>query len=527
MLFWLVAIALLYAFYVNGLTKTTPGFYLDESLLSYNAYLLYQTGRGEFSEFLPLYFPSYKYGDNFFIAYANPTYIYLLAALYFISPPSILLSRLLSATGGFVAALLLGVLAARISRRRSIGIIVAITALLTPWLFEISRLVFEVALYPLVLVLFLLALYRAHTKERWSLLDCAMLAVTLALTTYTYTIGRLMGPLLAFGLILFATNFKRLTDVIKAWIAFGITLLPLLVFNLRHPEALGQRFGSLSYITPDKTFWEIAGEFIKQYRGNIGLRNLLLVGDPNLRHHIPGMGPILAATFILAVMGIIVVIIRYRRDPWWSFILYGLVVSVVPCSLTRDTMHMLRLIPFPIFLLVLTVPALMWLLEDAQNKLARSKPLARFAVRTSIFRLSFATYYPAWLRGTVEGRLVRRKALILLLILTLLQAVLFQMNFRREGPTRGLWFDDAYPRVLEAALLTPQRPIYLVDGYWGQAYIHAYWYATIQGIDLSQFVHVTDGARPPAGSLVISSEDKCDKCEIILKDGTYLLYRAL
>ncbi len=47
----------------------------------------------------------------------------------------------------------------------TIGLVMGITALVTPWLFEISRLVFEVAMLPLALALFLLAVIRADYKR--------------------------------------------------------------------------------------------------------------------------------------------------------------------------------------------------------------------------------------------------------------------------------------------------------------------------------------------------------------------------
>ena len=63
------------------------------------------------------------------------------------------------------------------------------------------------------------------------------------LLTYTYTIGRLLGPLMAFGLVLFVTSQDRLISVIKTWVVFAVTLIPLLIlFRSRHPEALTQRF---------------------------------------------------------------------------------------------------------------------------------------------------------------------------------------------------------------------------------------------------------------------------------------------
>jgi hypothetical protein len=111
--------------------------------------------------------------------------------------------------------------------------------------------------------------------------------------------------------------------------------------------------------------------------------------------------------------------------------------------------------------------------------------------------------------------------------LTLLQAALFQTLFRREGPKRGHVFDAAYPKLLEEALAAGSGPVHLVDGPGGPAYIHAYWYATVRGLDTSRFVHLTGGARPPAGSLVLSSERQCGGCQIISWRGSYILYRAL
>lgn len=505
-LLWPAALILLYVFYADGLSRNPPGFYVDESVLAYNAYQIYLTGRNEHGEPWPLYFPVFRNDDGDFLGYANPTYFYALAALYHVFPPSVMLARHVSAASVFLACVLLGLLAARVSGRRVVGVAVGLTALLTPWLFELSRLVFEVTLYPLALVLFLTALHRAQAKERWSLPDCAALAVTLALVTYTYTAGRLLGPLLALGLLSFATDGRRLRDVFKAWACYGLTLVPLLVFVLRHPGALGARAGKLTYVTFDKPLTQLAWEFVKAYAQDVGPGNLLLWGDPLVRHHVPGMGMLFGATLVLAAAGVAYALARCHRDPWWRFVLYGLLISVLPGALTLNRWHMLRLVAFPVFLLLMTVPALTWLLDTSDS---RPSPA------------------PAWLRGGVASRSVRRKVFYALAALTLLQAALFQVQFRREGPTRGGAFDEGYPKVLDEALAAGPGPIYLVDGNAGPAYIHAYWYATVRGLDLSRFVHLTGGARAPAGALVISSHPFCDSCQIISRRGPFILYRAL
>src|ERR1700730_7076297 len=132
-LLWVAGVALLFALYTAGLRDNPPGFYLDESAPAYNAYLVAHTGAGEFGPRFPLFFQVFSDG---FTQNADPTQIYMLAAVFLVFPPSILLARVFSAFWVFAACLLLGLLAKQISGRLEIGIIVAATALLTPWLFE-------------------------------------------------------------------------------------------------------------------------------------------------------------------------------------------------------------------------------------------------------------------------------------------------------------------------------------------------------------------------------------------------------
>lgn len=511
---WLAALLLLYVFYLSGISKNPPGFYMDESGLAYNAYLIARTGASEFGVRWPLFFQFYTGG---FTQYANPTHIYLLALFDLFFPPSILLARIFAATMVFIASLLLGYLATRISRKRAVGIIVALSAILTPWLFEIGRLVLEIFFYPLALVLFLIVLYRAQEKEKRALSDYLLLAITLALLTYSYTIGRLFAPLLAFGLIIFATNRRRLLDVIKTWALYAVMLIPLLIFNLRHPGLLTARFYLLTYIKPQMSWSDFVYQFTQRYLQDLSLISLLLVGDTNQRHHVPNaLGSFLIATFILSAVGIIMVVVRHWRSAWWRYILYGLAVSIVPGALTVDQFHTLRLIAFPVFLLLLTTPALDWLLEEGQRapkqeQKRKSKAPPEERETPLYLALSGAS---------------RRAVLIFLLAMTGVQAIYFQSRFRREGPNRGSVFDVGYKEIYDAAMAQPNRPIYLVDGYWGPAYIHAFWYATLDGRSLSEFVHLNYGQRPPAGALVISSEDKCTNCQIIEKRDQYMLYRA-
>jgi hypothetical protein len=474
--------------YGTRLTRNPAGFYIDESSIAYNAYTISQTARDEHGDLLPLFFRAF--GD-----YKNPTYIYLLALIFRIFGPGILVARLFSALLGVAAAATLGAVAVRISGRRVVGIVIALQALLTPWLFENSRVVFEVALYPLALALFLLALARATPKPRWSWLDSTLIALTLALLTYSYTIGRLLAPLLAVGLALFADRF-RWRGVWQTWLIYLFTLVPLFVFQRRHPGALAARFSGLTYITPASTVAGDVRQFAGHYLNNFSLWRMLITGESNLRDHVPGMGSVLLPTMILVVMGLWLIARKQQRNTWWRFIVYGLLVSAIPASLTVTEFPALRLIAVPVFLLMLTVPALMWLTESSEE--------ARLGRGIS---LQF-----------------KRALLAAFIGLTIVQGLIFQWHFHRNAPQRGYLFDSHYPQVFAAAMAVGKLPVYLRERPGGSGYIQAYWYATLSRMNAPQILRQSSAQTPPPGAVVISTEEDCADCRLILRSINYLVY---
>ena len=235
----------------------------------------------------------------------------------------------------------------------------------------------EVHLVPLLTILYLLAVYHAHGKEKWSWRDIGMLVRTLALLTYCYASGRVLGPLMAGGLIFFVTTRRRLVAVATTWLLYGVTLVPVYVFGRNHPGALLKRFNEVSYIRLEMPLSEIASQFIKRFLEDQSLTGLLQVGDVHPRHHVPGSGgPFYFAVFILVIMGLVIVLARRRSDPWWRFVLYGLAAAVVPSAIGTWLFHSTRLVDYPVFLLILTIPALEWLLaRKGESRLVPSRTL--------------------------------------------------------------------------------------------------------------------------------------------------------
>ena len=463
----------------RGLRTNPPGFFLDESSIAYNAATISQSGRDEDGALWPVYFRAF--GE-----YKNPLYIYLLAAVFKVTGPSILGARILSATLGLLASVFVGLLAFLISRRISIGILMGTIALFTPWLFEISRLVFEVALFPLMLVLFLLQVYLLSRKAEWSWGREFLLALTLGLVTYTYSIGRLFGPLMAVGLLFFRPQV-RVTHILRIWFFYFLSLIPLLAFHFSHPGALFQRFGTISYLSDNISIGEKVSQFLTHVLGNIDPRSLLMSGDPNPRHHIQGMGSFFVFVFILSLYGIYWCVRYQRNDPWWRFVLYGLVVSVIPASLTQDLFHTLRLIPYPIFLLILAIPTL--------NSLMRDRP--RLSWRWALFTC--------------------------LIVGTAFEMVSFQKLYAQDGPNRGGSFEAEFPNVFDAALSVGSRSIFIVES-GGPLYIHAYWYGLLHNLDHSRLIRVPDDSSVAPGSAVLTYQYVPEGCLTVRNEGRYTAY---
>src|SRR6476660_1905355 len=480
------ALILLFRIYTWGVSQNPPGFYLDESATAYNAYLVSRTGAGEFGPRFPVLFQEYAAKNP---TYINPLTIYLLAIVFRFLPPNILVARMFAAFWMFAACLLLGVLAKRISGQRKIGIIVAGTALLTPWLFEIGRLVWDAHFSAFTVVLFLVAAYNVASKERWNWLDIALVAGSLTVITYGYLSGRILAPMFALGLLLFATTKRRFLGILKIWLTYAATLLPLILFNRSHSGVLTKRLWEVTYIKTDVPWKQIPfqfAEFVRCYLQDQSLPPLLLTGDGHWHHHVEGSGgAIFFATFILAMAGLLLVIARRWRDPWWRFVLYGLAASIVPGAITDWPFHELRLMGYAVFVLVLTVPALEWLLAPGASQ-RRVGDITDAVHHGEPDRTVLVSHGPA--RG------LRLGIVVVLLAATVAQAVDFQIIFWRKGRERHFAFDVGYKPLYDLAVAQPQRPIYLENGQWDPAYMDGYWYATVEGRPLSEFVRLPDGA---------------------------------
>jgi hypothetical protein len=456
--------------------RNPPGFNHDEMAITYNAATLAAHGRDEYGARFPLFIKSF--GD-----YKSPVYVYALAAVFEVTGPSTAVARTFSAVLGLSAILMLFGLALLVTRRPLLSLAVTLGAGLAPWLFEISRLVFEVALEPLLITSLLVLLYRVSAAT-WRSADAVAIGVVLAAISYAYQAGKLLAVLYAIGIAAFYGR-RQPRRVALALGVFGLALAPLLPYNARHPGALSARFSGLTYVHHGMSWWTIASDFVKHYLLNMDLWEWATRGDPNARHHVPGTGSVFFVTTALALLGLVVIVRQRRSSPWWRFIVFGALTSGVPSSLTSGLNHSLGLIALPVFMAVLTIPALEWI--------ATLRHVALRSALVAILVLGFAT-----------------------------EAVRWQVVYHRDGPKRADQFEAGFEGAFDGAL-RHGGTIYARRSDHG-AYIGSLLFGLLAGRPRSSIVILEDGQNTPPGATVMGRPGECVGCVVLGSSGEFQSY---
>ena len=459
-----------------------PGFHRDEASLSLNAYSLETTLRDEDGNLLPLFFRSF--GD-----YKSPLYPYLLAGVFRVTGPSQDVARGFSAVLVLAAILLLGLLAKRVTGDSAVAVVVVLLAGLTPWLFELGRLAIEASTQPLLVTALLLVLHRSSRLGRWTLGEGALAGALLGLLTYSYTGSRLLAPLLALALVVFAGR-GRWRWLAAAWATFAVFLVPLAVYGLRHPGALTARYHETTIARNGLSGPRLVVQAIANWLHDANPWYWATKGDPAPYIHVGGAyGSLFAAVLGLALAGIVVIVVRFRDDLWWRYVLLAALLVPVPAALTVDRHNAIRLAALPVFVLVLALPAL------------------------------------AELRQAVRRSWVARALAAVLVAAVGFQFVQFLHAYRTNGPGRLVLFDAGVVPLL-ARPFADGKTIY-VDHDDRDAATEAQWHAVADGLPRSRVSVLPDGGIPPRGSTVFGRFQTCDYvCVKTASWDTYWIARA-
>jgi hypothetical protein len=349
---------------------------------------------------------------------------------------------------------------------------VIVAAGLTPWLFEVGRAAYEVALEPLLICLLLLGVEASYRKGAWTWKRGALTGLCLSGIAYVYAAGRLLAPLFALALLVFASR-SRWRWLGAAWGVFAATAVaPIAAYWFRHPGALTERYDQTSFITSSMTPWTIVSRAVSNYVHDVNLWHWVVSGDPKPYVHTYGSGSIFGAVALLAVASVGLAVVRRHADRFWLFAVVLLVLSPIPAALTKDRFYGLRLEPLPVLLVVVAVPAVAALAAAARTRWA-----ARLAATA--------------LTGLVAFQFVH-----------------FIDNFRYRGWARTVVFHAGVPGLMARAL--SHGATVWVNYDEPHALVYAKWYAVEHGIPLTQVRHVPRGSIVAPGTVVFGRFQPCE-----------------
>lgn len=311
------------------LDLSPPGLYADETSIGYNAYSILKTGKDEHGISWPFFFQAF--GD-----YKNPVFIYSLAPLTYLNglrPETI---RLGAAIWGSLAIPLLILITKMTTNNFTLSCLAGLILSLMPWHLHYSRLGFEAITLP-TLMLLSLWLFLLWLKNKKILTGIA-LALSLVLMFYSYTTARLWMPLFFFLLLWFFR--KKLPPLRKIVIVFDsiiILLLPLLLWLKQFPNSLMARMNQIA-IWADKPTIDVLGQrFWSTYLNHFSFNWLFVRGDTTIRHSSGISSEMLFGWSILLIIGLLVILKKFRRQPFWQLSLLMIVLFPLAAALTQTS----------------------------------------------------------------------------------------------------------------------------------------------------------------------------------------------
>ncbi|MCL4359713.1 glycosyltransferase family 39 protein [Patescibacteria group bacterium] len=343
-----------------------PSLSWDEVSIGYNAYSILKTGKDEHGRFLPV---------DTFIAYGDykpPLAIYATVPFVAFLGLTELAVRLPSAVAGTLTILALFALGRELFGRKSnIPLPAALVFALSPWSIQLSRAGFEanIATGLMVLGAYLVLLARRHPQV---LLACW---IPFVMGVYTFNSARYFGPFLALGLFV---SVRRDIMGHKKFLASGVLigillLLPIIPHLLSRQARL--RFNEVNIFTDasivatanmrsavdGNTWWAklvhnrrigYTRSFLEHFFDNLEPRFLFITGDGNPKFSIQDIGELYLVDLPFLLLGVYWIMGRTPGAGW--FLLWWLVMAIVPAATARETPHALRIEDgLPVFLLVI------------------------------------------------------------------------------------------------------------------------------------------------------------------------------
>lgn len=215
--------------YATRLAEVPAYVLSDEATGAVQAYSIATTGRDLSGRLLPLYFTQPEFPPG-----RDPLLIYVTALVLQVAPFNEAGVRAPAVLVAVVNVVLMFLVAQRLFHSTAMGLVAAVLLLFTPVHFMRGRLLLSPIFTIPFILLWLWALWRFTLQPTAARLSAA--AVVLGCATYSYLAAVVMMPVYLIVTLAIGVRHLGMKPAIRAGVAFGITLVPMLVWYLTHPE---------------------------------------------------------------------------------------------------------------------------------------------------------------------------------------------------------------------------------------------------------------------------------------------------
>ena len=284
---------------------------------------------------------------------AEPLFMYLLALVMPVLGFTPFGARIVTRFAGLLLIPLVHLLVRRLFGRR-VALITSGILAMTWWPVFFSRVALRGITLPLTFVAAVYFLWRGLDLDgmagacrtgtvRWGWL--ALGGILMGLTWYTFTAARglciLLPVLLAYLALVRLVSLKRLWRIVLVTLGLAALIAAPFVYEIKvHPGAPEARMEQLGGIIGELRAGNLT-PFARQTINTLGL--FILTGDPNWRYNISGrpiFGPVLG---VLAILGLLVSIVRWRQPRYFLLPLW-LLLGLAPSMLTPEAPSLVRAI---------------------------------------------------------------------------------------------------------------------------------------------------------------------------------------
>jgi len=344
-----------------------PSLSWDEVSIGYNAYSILKTGKDEHQKVFPLD-TFVAYGD-----YKPPLAVYLTVPFVAIFGLNELAVRLPSALMGTLTVLLTYFLVKELlivfkfkepgttnqELMKNLPLLSAALLAISPWHINLSRAGFEATIALFFVVLGMYVTCKAEKNPLFWIFNW----IPFVAAAYTFNSARYFVPMMGLGIVLFFWKSikKNIGFFAVGVVVAGILMIPIVPHLLSKEARL--RFVEVNIFTDSSVvenanariaqsgnaWWAYilhnrrvgyAKSYILHFLDHFQPEYLFERGDGNPKFSIQDVGQFYMIEAPFLVIGIIAMLVR--NYPFGLFLLYWMIVAIIPAAVARETPHALR-----------------------------------------------------------------------------------------------------------------------------------------------------------------------------------------